>query len=566
MKDLLHQTAQLMADAAGVDVAEIEPHLIPPPKPEMGDISLPCFPLAKKLRTAPPLVAKTIANAMAPSPDIERAEAVGPYVNVAFDRARFADRILTSIFALKADYGSDTEGTGKTIVIDFSHPNIAKPFGIGHLRSTVIGRAIGSLYRALGYEVVGVNHLGDWGTQFGKLIVGFEKWGSEEELQREPIRHLYEVYVKYHQEAEKDESLDVAARAVFREMEEGDEARLAVWRRFVELSLAEFGRIYDLLEVTFESYAGESFYNEKMDATVQRLAEKGLLAKSEGAEIVDLEPYGLTPCLIRKSDGATLYATRDVCAAEYRKDTYNFHKLLYVVGAPQKLHFLQVFKVLELMGYDWAKDCVHVDFGLMRFADGTMSTRRGQTIFLEDVLTRAIDLARETIEEKNPELPNKEEIARQVGIGAIIFADLRNRRVNDIIFDWSVILDFEGETGPYLQYTHARACSILRKYGSEVRGDVDFSLLSADEEHHVITALAQFPSVVKRAAVEYEPSLVSSHLLELGAMFNGFYHKYKVVDPDNEPLQRARILLVDTVREVMARGLGLLGIHAPIQM
>ncbi|NLZ38221.1 MAG: arginine--tRNA ligase [Firmicutes bacterium] len=554
----------LLKDLIEMDEHELAMDLETPPNPEMGDFAFPCFKLAKKRRQNPAAIAADLAVKLPGSDYFERIEAKGPYLNFFCNRRLLAKTTVESILAQGKAYGQQEVGKGQTIVIDFSAPNIAKPFGVGHLRSTVIGNSLYRLYEALGYNCVGINHLGDWGTQFGKLIVAYLRWGDEQKLEKEPITYLYELYVRFHREAEKDPQLEDEARAWFKKLEDGDAQAKALWQRFRDLSLAEFKRIYKLLEVEFDSYQGESFYNEMLDEAIKLIEEKGLTSISEGALIVDLSEENLPPCLLRKQDGATLYATRDLCAAIYRQRQYNFAKMLYVVGADQSLHFQQLFAVLRKMGYQWAEDCVHVPFGLIYYKEGKMSTRRGTLVFLEDVLTKATELAKEIIREKNPGLKNKEDVARQVGIGAVIFGDLINDRIKNIEFDWDKVLDFTGETAPYVQYAHARICSILRKADSWP-ASYDATLLTNEEEQHVIRLLARFSDVIIRAAQTYKPSLVARYVVDLAAAFNSFYHRCPVLQAE-EASRNARLALIDAVRQVLVNGLYLLGINAPEEM
>lgn len=534
-----------------------------PPNPEMGDFAFPCFKLAKIQKNSPAKIAQSLADTLDPGEFFEKIEARGPYLNFFCNKEKLAEQTITSVLGERQNYGRLETGQGKTVVIDFSAPNIAKPFGIGHLRSTVIGHALYRIFHALGYRCVGINHLGDWGTQFGKLISAFLQWGDGERLNSDPINYLYELYVRFHREAESRPELEDDARTWFKKLEDGDETAQKLWLRFRELSLAEFMRVYKLLGVDFDSYQGESFYNEMLDDTVDMVKEKGLTKLSEGALVVELEDEDMPPCLLRKQDGATLYATRDLCAAIYRWQMYKFDKLLYVVGADQKLHFQQVFAVLKKMGYDWSERCVHVPFGLIRFKDGKMSTRQGTLVFLEDVLNRAVELADSIIREKNPGLVNKEEVARQVGIGAIIFGDLANDRIKDIEFDWDKILDFSGETAPYIQYSHARICSILRK--TDAYDNYDARLLVNEEEQQLIRSLARFPETISRAAEVYKPSVLARYLVDLAKDFNRFYHQCPVLQADEET-KKARLALIDSVRQVLENGLYILGIAAPKEM
>lgn len=538
-----------------------------PPRPEMGDYALPCFTLAKIFRKAPHLIAEELSAQIATGDHIAEVRPAGPYLNFFVPKANLVGETLSAILDHGADYGRGDHGVGKTVVIDFSHPNIAKPFGIHHLRSTVIGNALRNIYRTLGYEVIGVNHLGDWGSQFAKLILAWNYWGEGELTTDITIQKLLELYVRINEEIEDNPKLEQEARDWFRRLEDGDEEAVRMWQVCVDVSFKEFDRVYDMLDIGFESIAGESFYQNKMPATLDRLRAKGLLIESEGATIVDLEKWDMPPLIALRSDDATLYGTRDLAALEYRWETYRFEKLLYVVDVAQSLYFRQLFQVLELMEYDWREKCAHVQFGRLRFKDGSgASTRRGNVVFLEDVLNRAIELTRKIIADKNPDLPNGEQIARDVGIGAIIFADLDSKRTRDIVFDWDEILNFNGETGPYLQYTHARYCSVLRRYdGILPPRDVDFALLNEPEAIEVVKCLTRFPGQIQKAADEYEPSVVTTLMIELCTVANRFYNAHQVIS-EQADLTAARVALVYAIKTVLASGLTLLGMKAPEQM
>jgi arginyl-tRNA synthetase len=548
-----------------LEEAELQRAIEVPPSVELGDYAFPCFPLAKTLRKAPQVIATELASAFHSTVLLKEARAAGPYVNFFVDRLAYSRTGLRAIIEQGSGYGKSTEGVGKTVVVDYSSPNIAKPFGVGHLRSTVIGNALYRIYGHLGYRVVRINHLGDWGTQFGKLIVAFKCWGNETDLMTHAIQTLYDLYVRFHSEVESHPELDDEARSWFKRLEDGDPEARAIWQRFRDLSLQEFSRIYERLGITFDSQAGESFYEPYLDPTIERIRQAGLVSLSDEALIVDLRPYNMPPCLLRKKDEATLYATRDLAAAMYRHETYGFWKMLYVVGADQRLHFQQVFKVLELMGFPWAQECVHVDFGMIRFHDEKMGARRGNIIFLEDVLDRAVELAEQIVHEKNPELPDKRQVAEAVGIGAVIFTDLSTRRVKDVNFEWEKVLTFEGETGPYVQYTHARACSVLRKADQPLRSDVDYSPLTQDEAFDLVRLLTDYPAVLRRAAENSEPFFVTDYLLTLSERFNKYYHNYRILT-DDTAVREARLWLVKSVQTVIESGLTMLGIKAPEEM
>jgi arginyl-tRNA synthetase len=574
MKVFVDDIVRFLKDHVALDEWALAQAIEVPPSIQLGDYAFPCFPLAKILRKAPPAIANNLAAAFQPTALIKEARATGPYVNFFVDRMAYSRAGLGAILAQGAGYARSSEGEGKTVVIDYSSPNIAKPFGVGHLRSTVIGNALYQIYHHLGYGVIRINHLGDWGTQFGKLIVAFKRWGGGD-LQTAATLHqlagesviqwLYELYVRFHSEVETQPELDDEARDWFKRLEDGDVEARAIWQLLRDLSLQEFSRIYERLGISFDSLGGESFYEPYLEPTIERIRQAGLVSVSDQALIVDLRSYNMPPCLLRKKDEATLYATRDLAAAMYRHDTYDFWKMLYVVGADQRLHFQQVFKVLELMGFPWANDCVHVDFGLIRFNDEKMGTRRGNIIFLEDVLDRAVELAEQIVDEKNPTLPHKREVAEAVGIGAVIFTDLSTRRVKDVNFEWEKVLTFEGETGPYVQYTHARACSVLRKANQPLRADADCTPLTRDEEFDLVRLLADYPAVLRRAADSYEPFFVTDYLLTLSERFNKYYHNYRILTDETE-VREARLLLVKSVQTVIQSGLRLLGIKAPEEM
>jgi len=564
MNPFKKEIAALLADVLETPEEAVQALLEFPPDPAMGDIALPCFRFSKERRQPPARIAQELAEQLSPQGSIAAIKSTGPYLNFFLDKNALAQTVIAEILGNDA-YGSSDEGSGRTIVIDFSSPNIAKPFGIGHLRSTVIGNAIRNLYEKLGYKVVAVNHLGDWGTQFGKLIVAYRKWGDEEKLAVAPIDHLFELYVKFHKEAQDNQKLSDDARQAFRMLEEGDEAVTELWKQFRALSLEAFDKIYGILGVRFDSYDGEAFYNDKLADFFKLIEEKKITTTSQDALIVDLKKYKMSPCLLRKKDEATLYATRDLAAAIYRKKTYDFSKCVYVVGSPQKLHFRQLFKVLELMGFAWHKDMVHVDFGQIRFRDEKMSTREGNVILLEEVLEKACSLVERIIKEKNPALEDRADVARIVGVGAVVFADLSSKRVRDCIFDWDEILSFEGETGPYVQYTYVRTCGILKKFARPVPETADTALLDSESEKRLASFLTQYPDAVRRAAAGYEPSLIAQYLLELSSLFNSFYHAEKVITED-AARTAARIQLVACVRWTTRDGLAILGIQTVEEM
>lgn len=536
-----------------------------PPQEDMGDFAFPCFQLAKIFRKAPNIIAQEVAEKIKKTDFVSKTAAMGPYVNFFIDRTMFVSEMLKQVSV--DNYGSSEIGCGKTICIDYSSPNVAKNFHVGHLRTTLIGNAIYRIYKKLGYRVERINHLGDWGTQFGKLIVAYKKWGSKEAVEQNGISELMKIYVKFHEEAEKDNTLNDEARAWFVKMEQGDEEALSIWEWFKDISLIEYKRIYELLDVDFDSYAGESFYRDKTSAVVDELKKKGMLKESEGAFIVDLEKYDMTPCLIMKKDGSSIYATRDLAAIFYRKKTYDFEKCIYVTGMEQKLHFAQVFKVVELMGYEWAKtDLIHVPYGLVSLEGGKLSTRSGNIIYAEDILRESVSKIKEVINDKNPDLQDKEEVAKMVGIGAIIFNDLYNQRIKDVTFSWDKIHSFDGETGPYVQYTYARAASVLRKTGiTDVPEEIDSFLLTDEASVSLLKELIRFPEVVETAAERLEPSVVARFVMSVAQAFNHFYHENQC-NVEDEKLKRARVKLVIIAKKAIKDGLDLLGMKCPEQM
>lgn len=566
MIDFKQQVAEAIKNnTEGLEISDIKAMIEIPPNSEMGDFAFPCFKLAKTMRKAPNLIAEGIAASMTDLPIFEKVENKGGYVNFFLDKKALTKATLDEVIDKADGYGGSDIGKGKKVIVEYSSPNIAKPFHIGHIRSTVIGNSIYKIYDFLGYDTVRINHLGDYGTQFGKMIVAYRKWGKKEEVEKEPIKTLLGLYVKFHEEAESHPELEDEARHVFKKLEDGEEEEVQLWKWFREESLKEFNRVYDMLGITFDSYAGESFYSDKMDRITDMMAEKGLLKKSDGAEIVDLSEYGMSPALIRKKDGSTLYITRDIAAAVYRKEHYNFDKNIYVVAAQQNLHFQQWFKIIELMGFDWADQCVHINFGLVSLDDGTMSTRKGKVVFLEDVLNRAVEKTAEIIKEKNVAKDDLEKVAKQVGIGAVVFNELSNNRIKDYVFSWDKVLNFEGETGPYVQYTHARACSVLRNAEVELTKDVDFSYISGESAYELTKLILRFPQIVQDAADKYEPSVVTRHIVDIAQKFNKFYHDEHIL-VENKEEQKAKLLLVETTRQTLLNGLGLLGMEAPEKM
>ncbi len=565
--DYKKELCQLLSEKTSLSADEIEHLLETPPALEMGDFALPCFKLARILRKAPARIAENIHASLNDLPHwLDKVQIAGGYLNFYLDRPHYAKDMLSSVAAAGERYGASQEGAGRNIVIDYSSINIAKPFHIGHLSTTVIGNSLYKIFNFLGYHSVGINHLGDWGTQFGKLIVAYKHWGKHDTVEKGSIHAMLDLYVKFHHAAKEDVSLDEEARAWFKKIEDGDPEALSLFAWFKELTLKKVSRIYDLLDVKFDSYAGESFYNDKMQPVIEELEAKHLLEESNGAKVVRLDEYDLPPCLILKSDGATLYATRDLAAAFYRKKTYDFYKCLYVVAYQQNLHFRQLFKVIERMGYPWAKDMEHVAFGMVSMADGTISTREGRVIFLEDVIQAAIEKTHRLIEEKNPDLANKEETARDIGVGALVYKTLSANRIKDIVFDLDRILNFDGETGPYMQYTHARALSLLRRGGEEaLKEEPDYTALSSPQAFSVVRLIAGFPEAIQKAAEKYEPYLITRHITELAQAFNKFYYDIRIID-ENASATAARLSLAKATATVIKIGLALLGIRAPERM
>ncbi len=559
------EIAYLLEQVTGVQQQEIVNAIETPPNKDMGDFAYPCFKLAKQFKKAPALIAQELSEKIVKPDFIEEIKVQNAYINFFVSKSVYVKEVLEQVLCQNEKYGNSAVGEGKTIVIDYSSPNIAKPFHVGHLRSTVIGNALYQIFETLGYHCEGVNHLGDWGTQFGKLIVAYQKWGSKEAVEQYGIQELMRIYVKFHDEAEKDGALEDEARSWFVKMQNGEEEALSLWKWFYNISIKEFDRVYDMLGVHFDAYTGESFYNDKMAAVVEELKQKNLLKQSEGAMIVDLEQENMPPCLIIRKDGGTLYATRDITAALYRKNTYHFDKCIYLTALDQNLHFSQWFTVIKKMGYDWWKDLIHVPFGLVSLDSGKLSTRHGNVVLMEELLNQAILETQKIIEQKNPDLPNKKEVAEQVGIGAVIFNDLYNSRIKDVVFSWERMLNFDGETGPYVQYTHARACSILRKGECSLAQNIDYSKLTDDASMEVCKLLEQFPKKIQEAADKLEPFIVTRQLVSLSQAFNKFYHD-NVILTSEEQTKQARIALVIAVKTVLKKGLALLGIKAPEQM
>ena len=534
-----------------------------PPNTDMGDYALPCFKFAKVMRKSPVVIAQELAAKITPDNVIAEVLALNGYLNFKINKSSLARETVSKVLSQGESYGSSKMGEGKTICIDYSSVNIAKPFHIGHLSTTVIGGALYKIYNYLGYKVVGINHLGDYGTQFGKLICAYKKWGDKDEVEKGGIHAINDLYVRFNNEATPE--MEVEAREYFRLIESGDKEANEIFEWFKSLTLDYVNKIYARLGVKFDSYNGERFYSDKMQPVIDELVEKGLLKESEGAKIVDLEPYGMPPCLILRSDGASLYATRDLAAALYRKNTYDFYKCLYVVAYQQNLHFKQIFKVLELLGKEWAKDMVHVAYGMVSLEDGAMSTRKGKVVWLEDVIEKCVEKAYKVIEDKNPALENKQDIAEKVGIGSVIFGALYNNKIKDIVFSYDKVLSFEGETGVYCQYTCARAYSVLQKAGVE-SFNIPENINLLPQEYEVVRTLASFPEIVVEAGEKYEPSVIARFAVDLSQKFNKFYFDCKILTADDEDTKSFRLALCAATLQTLKNALALLGIGVPEKM
>ncbi len=535
-----------------------------PPQSNMGDYAFPCFQFSKLLRKSPNMIAIDLAAKLTPDNIIGSVEAAGGYLNFFVNKAEFIKEVLTEVNAKGRDFGVSTEGNGKTVLVEFSSPNIAKPFHVGHLVNTLTGSAIEKIYRHLGYETQRLNHIGDYGTNFGKQIAAYKHWGNEEALEKEPITELLRVYVKFHEEQENNPELEIEARQLFKNLEDGEPEMVAIWQKFRDLSILEFKKLYKEFNIEFDSYNGESFYTDKMGEVVQILKDKDLLVESNGAQIVDLEKFGMPPCLIIKSDGATIYITRDLAAALYRHRTYNFNKCLYVVGNTQALHFNQLFTVLKLMGFDWAENMTHIGTSLVKFADRKMATRSGDMIYAKTVLDEAAEKTLEIVEAKNSNLANKTDVAKKVGMGAVAYTILKNNKDKDIIFSWEDILSFEGDSGPYVQYTCVRGRSILRKAG-EFPNTADYSKLTSDEEFALVKLLDGFKIALKEAADRYEPFVITRHITELAKAYNKFYNSHPIMNAEAD-VKAARLHLTKAVCNVIETGLNIIGIEVPENM
>ena len=532
-----------------------------PPDEKLGDLAFPCFPLAKIMRKAPAAIAQELASQLSSDEYVDRIDAVGGYLNFFYNRSLFISDTIKRASEEAANWGKSDEGNGKTVLVEYSSPNIAKPFHIGHLFSTAVGNSLARIYKFLGYNVQSLNHLGDWGTQFGKLICAYKRWGKPELIEKDPINELLKIYVKFHEEAEKDPSLEDEARGYFKKLEDGDEETTALWSYFREQSLVEFKRVYDMLGVSFDSYNGEAFYSDKMDEVVEILRDKGLLAESEGAQVVDLSDMNMPPCIILKSDGATIYATRDIAAALYRHRTYHFDKNIYVVGLPQSLHFKQIFETMKRAGWEWSKDCVHVGFGLVKLPGKNMSTRHGDVVFLEDVLNESIEKTRTIIENNGSKVDDIDDVSKKIGIGAVLYTFLKNSREKDIVFSWDTMLDFDGESAPYCMYGYARGKSILRRAEGIDYSNADISKAVSDDAYTLVKLINDFSDAVKDAAEKNEPFYVNRYVTSLVKAFNKFYNTNPIMRDDvDEETKKARLAIVDVTCGVIKSALYLLGI------
>lgn len=568
MIDFKEIIAKKINNIVNLDETNIYNNLEIPPKQDMGDYAFPCFVLSKELKKSPQIIAEEIKDKIELDENISEIKVVGGYLNFYLNKEYFIKNVLNEMAEKNENYGSSNIGNGKNIVIDYSSPNIAKPFHIGHLRSTVIGNSIYKIYKYLGYNCIGINHIGDWGTQFGKLIEGYKRWGNEYNIEENPIDELTKIYIRINNLCKEDESVLEDCRNNFKKLEDGDEYCVNLWKKFKELSLKEFERIYDLLDVHFDSYNGEAFYSDKMQEVVDILERKGLLVESEGAKVVDLSEQGMIPCIIEKSNGSTTYATRDLAAIMYRTREYNFNKAIYLTSYEQILHFKQIFEVAKMLDLDkkYTSNLIHAPFGMVQLKTGKMSTREGTIVKLEDLLNESITRVKAIIENKNPNLENKEEIAKQVGIGAVIFNDLYNNRIKDEVFDWDIMLNFNGETGPYMQYIYVRTKSILEKAGYVPKiEDVDFSLLNNDTAYKIIKLIYSFQDTIIQAAEKYEPYIIARYLINLAQSFSTFYNENKILGEEKK-VQDTRVYLTYAVGNVLKIGASLLGIKMPDRM
>lgn len=565
MKDFKEIIAKkLEGEDIGLSSEEIKNLIEIPPQENMGDYSFPCFQLAKTLRKNPAQIAGELVEKLEIE-DFAEIKNIGPYINFFLNREKFQNEVVNTILDKKEDFGKSDMGKGKTVIVEFSSVNIAKPFHIGHIRSTVIGDALRNIHEFLGYNTIATNYIGDYGTQFGTMIAAYKLWGDDDKINAHPIQELLNLYVRYNTEASENEDMMDAAREEFKNLEEGEEEATRLWSWFKEISFKEFDRVYKLLDIDFDNYNGESYHSEFMPEVIEELKEKNLLVESDGAQIIDLSQFDLPPSIVIKSNGSSAYITRDIATAINRKKEYDFDENLYIVATQQNLHFQQLFKILELMGYDFAKDCKHIPFGMVSLKDQTLSTRKGQVVFLEDVLNKAIDKTKEIIKDREDTVDDVEETARVVGIGAVKFQELYNNRIKDYVFDWDEVLNFDGETGPYVQYTYARAKSVLRKAGLTEVGKLDIEKITSDDEFSLAKKLAGFEDVVIKAKEKYEPSLITRHLTDIASSFNKFYNSSKIM-VDDEKLKEERLALTYATSIVIKSGLAILGIKTVEKM
>lgn len=547
----------------GMELEDILMTIETPPNKDMGDYAFPCFRLARTMRKAPNLIAEELSKNIEAS-FLTKVVNLGPYVNFFVNYEMMAKNTITSIIEQGDDFGRKDLGNGKNVIIEYSSTNIAKPFHIGHIRSTVQGDALKRIFKFLGFNTIAINYLGDHGTQFGILLAAYELWGDRDAINQDPINELLKLYIRYNKMVEEDPDKMQSAREWFRRLEADDPQALEIWNWFKEISLKEFQRVYEMLDIEFDSYDGEHYHSKFVPEVIELFKSKNLLHESEEAQIVDLEE-DMPPAIILKRDGSSTYITRDVATAIKRKEKYDFYKNIYVVATQQNLHFKQLKSLISKLGYDWSDEIEHVAFGMVSLVDGTLSTRKGQVVFLEDVLNKSVSKTLEIIEERNPDLNNKKEVASQIGIGAIKFQELFNNRIKDYVFDWDEVLNFDGETGPYVQYTHARANSLVNKYGKSVSADVDYSILSTDAEKELIMNLYKAPEIIVQAMDKLEPSLITRHLVEIAKSFNKFYNNTRIMNSSEEE-QKARIALVKSSQIVIKNLLALLGIKAPERM
>ncbi len=551
-----------LQELTGLEREVIEKAVETPPDEKLGDLAFPCFPLAKVMRKAPPVIAQELAEKLSADEYIDRVDAVGGYLNFFYDRSVFISDTINAALSLGEDWGKSDMGNGKTVLVEYSSPNIAKPFHIGHLFSTAVGNSLARIYKFLGYDVQSLNHLGDWGTQFGKLISAYKRWGDAKAIEKDPINELLKIYVKFHEEAEKQPELEDEAREYFKKLEDGDAETTELWKYFKEQSLVEFKRVYDMLGVSFDSYNGEAFYSDKMDEVVDILRDKGILTESEGAQVVDLSDMNIPPCIILKSDGATIYATRDIAAALYRHRTYSFDKNIYVVGLPQSLHFRQIFETMKRAGWEWSKDCVHVGFGLVKLPGKNMSTRHGDVVFLEDVLNESIDKTRTIIENNGSKVDDILDVSKKIGIGAVLYTFLKNSREKDIVFSWDTMLDFDGESAPYCMYGYARGKSILRRAEGIDYKNADLSKAVSEDAYTLVKLINGFGDAVRDAADKNEPFYVNRYVTSLVKAFNKFYNTNPILRDDvDEETKKARLAIVEATCNIIKSALNLLGIE-----